>query len=67
MAKATKCKKKARNLSAYEKELKVNRTFQNKLRKLEKQVAANPNDHIAAYNLAVFRKDGIKAKGYSGN
>lgn len=66
MAKATKCKKKVRNLSAYEKAQKAHRTYRNKLAKLERQVRNNPNDHIAAYNLAVFRADGMKAKGYSG-
>jgi len=63
----SKCKKKqSKPLSSYERELKLKNTFDRKVRKLEKQVRNNPNDMIAAYNLAVFRKDGIKGKGWAG-
>lgn len=63
----SKCKKKQRKpLSSYEQEVKRKNTFDRKMRKLEKQVRNNPNDEIAAYNLAVFRKDGINGKGWAG-
>lgn len=63
----SKCKKKQRKpLSSFEKEMARNHTFQNKLRKLEKQVRENPNDQIAIYNLAMFRAEGRNAKGFAG-
>jgi len=63
----TKCKKKQVILSAYDLELKKNRTYRNKLAKMERQVRKNPGDYVAVYNLAVFRAEGMKAKGYSGS
>ena len=58
-----KCKKKqtTKNLAAAERQ-----TYVNKLRKLERQVKRFPNDHVAAHNLAVFKAEGVKAKGFGG-
>ncbi len=57
------CKKKSstKNLA-----VAVANTFANKLAKLERQVRKNPSDHVAAYNLAIFKSEGSKGKGYAG-
>jgi hypothetical protein len=62
----SKCKKKARNLSAYDKAQKEHRTYRNKLARMERQVRNNPGDHVAIHNLAMFRAEGMKAKGFAG-
>lgn len=57
------CKKKSTSKNRVVAE---NTTYTNKVAKLRRQVAKNPNDMIAQHNLNVYLLDGVKARGYGG-
>ena len=60
---ATKCKKKSTSKNL---DLAMRRTYDNKVAKLERQVKKNPGDFVAVHNLAVYRAEGLKARGFGG-
>lgn len=66
MAKTSKCKKKSSVMTPAQRTVAENKTYRNKIAKLERQVRNNPEDHVAAYNLAIFKAEGVKAKGFAG-